>query len=193
MKIILKIFLVPFLFFLGCNFFGTRDAEIPTAPGTIYQPATTPEILISNFQNSLADKNVVNYLICLADSNFTSKKFRFLPSASAVSQFPSLTDDWDLKHEEQYFNNLTSKVLDNATVSLNLNNINSSPFSDSLIYSASYNLTVPLTDQSIPENYQGDLKFTMIRDSRSVWVIYNWQDTKNSDLPSWSDLKGRFY
>ena len=86
-----------------------------------------------------------------------------------------------------------SKVLDNASISLNFTNINSSQFTDSLIYSASYTLTVPLTDQTIPGDYQGDLKFTMIRDSRAVWVIYNWQDTKNSDLPSWSDLKGRFY
>ncbi len=193
MKYLIKIILIFQLLLFGCDFFGTRKAEIPTSPGSIYQPATTPDILISNFRNSLADNNVVNYLICLADSNFTSRKFHFSPSASAVSQFPSLTDDWDLKHEEQYFNNLVSKVLNNATISLNFDNINSSQFSDSLIYSASYTLTVPLTDQTIPENYQGDLKFTMIRDARSVWVIYNWQDTKNSDVPSWSELKGRFY
>ncbi len=34
-------------------------------PELHFQPATTTDILISNFQNSLADKNVVNYLICL--------------------------------------------------------------------------------------------------------------------------------
>ncbi len=193
MKIAVKIILIPFVIFSGCDFFGTRPAEPPNTAGSTFQPAYTTDNLISNFQNSLADKNVVNYLTCLADSNFTSRKFRFTPSASAVSQFPSLTDNWDLKHEEQYFNNLMSKVLDNASISLNFNNVNSSQFSDSLIYSASYTLTVPLSDQTIPENYQGDLKFTMIRDARSVWVIYNWQDSKNSDLPSWSDLKGRFY
>ncbi len=190
MKTLISIFIILIFVFVGC---GTRDAEIPTQPGTIFQPATTPEILISNFKNSLDDKNVVNYINCLSDSNFTDRSFYFSPSGSAISQFPSLADDWDVKHEEQYFNNLMSKVLDNAAITLNIFNINSSQFSDSLIYSAGYTITVPLTDKSIPENYQGDLKFTMIRDSRSVWVIYNWQDTKNSDLPSWSELKGRFY
>lgn len=193
MKTPIKLILISFVIISGCDLFSTRPAETPNTSGTVFQPATTPDILISNFQNSLADNNVVNYLTCLVDSNFSNKRFHFTPSASAVSQFPSLIDNWDLKHEEQYFNNLMSKVLENTSISLNFSNVNSSQFSDSLIYSASYTLTVPLTDQNIPQDYQGDLKFTMIRDSRSVWVIYNWQDTKNSDLPSWSDLKGRFY
>ncbi len=194
MKITIKIFLLFFQFLLGCNFFGTRPAEEPNTSGTAFQPATTIKQLIINFQNSLEDKNSVNYLKCLADSNFSDKSFQFIPSASAISQFPSLTDNWDLKHEETYFRNMMSKVPDNNLIRLNIFNDASIQFTDSLIYSASYTLTVPLTDATIPQDYQGDLKFTLIRDSfSSVWVIYNWQDFKNSDLPSWSDLKGRFY
>jgi len=44
-----------------------------------------------------------------------------------------------------------------------------------------------------PKDYQGDLRFNMVRDSRSIWVIYYWQDTKSTALPSWSELKGKFY
>ncbi len=192
MKITIKIFLLFLLFLMGCDLFGTRPAEKPNTSGTAFQPATTTDILISNFQNSLEGKNVVNYKICLADSNFTSKKFNFVPSASAALQFPSLTDNWGVSEEEKYFNNLVSKVSDNSLIRFKLFNVTSNQYSDSSIYSASYTLSVPLTDPTIPQDYQGDLKFTMIR-ANTVWVIYNWQDYKNSDLPSWSDLKGRFY
>jgi hypothetical protein len=37
------------------------------------------------------------------------------------------------------------------------------------------------------------LKFSMIRDSRLIWSIYLWQDIKSTQLPSWSELKGRLY
>ena len=177
----------------GCDIFNTRSAEPPNQPRSSYQQPVTPDILISNLVSSLEDKNVENYLACLSDSSFTHRVFVFSPSSAALSQFPSLSDNWGRKNEEQYFNNMISKVSDNVQITLSLSNVSISPLGDSLIYSASYSLSVPNNDANIPNNYQGDLKFSMIRDSRATWSIYNWQDTKSSDLPSWSELKGRFY
>ncbi|MEO8399746.1 MAG: hypothetical protein ABI550_08045, partial [Ignavibacteriaceae bacterium] len=182
-----------FLFIYGCDLFGTRSAEEPDLPRSNFEPAVTTDILIQNLINSFSDKSVENYLACFSDSSFTDKTFLFSPSGGAVSQFPSLSDNWGRKNEEQYFNNLKTKVTENSSMVLELFNVKTSPQFDSLIYTASYSLTVPLTDESIPEHYEGDLKFSMIRDARSVWVIYFWQDTKSSDTPSWSELKGRFY
>lgn len=184
--------LLPLLF-AGCDLFTTRSADPPSQPRANYQQAVTPDLLIENLVNSLKDKNVENYLACLSDSSFTNKVFRFSASSSALSQYPSLSDNWGKKNEEQYFNNMKSKIPDNATITLTLSNVSSSPQGDSLVYSASYFLNLPATDQSLPQNYQGDLIFNMVRDSRSVWSIYYWQDSKNSDLPSWSELKGRVY
>jgi hypothetical protein len=191
MKLVYLI-LLPLLF-TGCDLFTTRSADPPSQPRANYQQAVTPDLLIENLVNSLKDKNVENYLACLSDSSFTQKVFRFSASSSALSQYPSLSDNWGKKNEEQYFNNMKSKISDNATITLTLSNVSSSPQGDSLIYSASYFLKLPTTDQSLPQNYQGDLIFNMVRDSRSIWSIYYWQDSKNSDLPSWSELKGRVY
>ena len=188
------IFLLFFsIFITGCDLFSVRDAEVPNQPRSNYQLAVTPDILIENLQNSLKDKSMENYIASFANASFTTQKFSFSPAASASSQFPALTDNWDLSNEQQYFNNLVTKVGFNSPITLILSNVSSVSFGDSLVYNASYSLNVPSTSADLPSNYQGELKFNMIRDSRSVWVIYFWQDTKNSSLLSWSDLKGRLY
>ena len=181
------------ILFSGCDLFTTRTAQAPTQPRSDYQQAITPDILISNFINSLKDKSVVNYSACLSDSSFSQKVFYFSPSSAAISQYPSLSDNWGKKNEEQYFNNLKTKIPTDMPITLTLTNISESPQGDSLIYTASYFLNVPTNDPNFPQNYQGDLRFNIIRDSRSIWSIYYWQDNKNTKLPSWSELKGRTY
>ena len=190
----LPIFILFSLMIAGCDLFTTRSAEAPTQPRSDYQQAVTPDILISNFISSLKDKSVVNYLSCLSDTSFAPKQFSFSPSSAAISQYPSLSDNWGKKNEEQYFNNLKAKISQDQPITLTLSNVSESPQGDSLIYTASYFLNVPPTnDPSFPANYQGELRFNLIRDSRSIWSIYYWQDTKNTNLPSWSELKGRTY
>jgi hypothetical protein len=177
----------------GCDLFSTRSAEPPSQPRADYQQPVTPDVLISNLVNSLKDKNVENYISCLADYSFTQRVFTFSPSSGALSQFPALSENWGIKNEEQYFNNMISKVPQSIPITLTLSNESYSPQGDSLVYTASYTLNVPSNDPSLPENYGGDLRFNMIRDSRAVWSIYYWQDSKNGNLPSWSELKGRTY
>jgi hypothetical protein len=191
----MKIFFFIFLsfFFAGCDLFNVRNAQPPSQPRSDYQLAVTPDILIQNLQSSLADKNTENYMASFANPTFTTKKFIFSPTASAVSQFPSLAEGWGLSNEQQYFNNLITKVDVNSPITLTLSDISSSSYGDSLVYSASYFLNVPSNTSNLPSNYQGQLTFNMVRDSRAVWVIYYWQDTKNSSLPGWSELKGRLY
>ena len=191
-----RIYFILFTILIGgCDLFTTRSAEAPNQARSDFQQAVTPDLLISNFVSSLKDLNVQNYLACLSDSSFSPKSFAFSPSSSALSQYPSLSENWGKKNEGVYFNNLKTKITSNLSITLTLSNVSQSPQGDSLVYQASYFLNVPTTDATFPQNYQGTLTFDMIRDSRSLWSIYYWQDTKNnsSDLPSWSELKGRSY
>jgi len=149
--------------------------------------------IISNFINSLKDKDIENYLSSLSDSSFTDKIFSFSPSSEALSQFPALGDNWSKKNESQYLNNLKIKIPDELPITLTLSNPSQSVHGDSITYVASYSLNVPLNETTIPSNYQGELIFELVRDSRFVWSIYFWRDIKRSDSPSWSELKGRFY
>ncbi len=179
--------------FYGCDLFSTRDTELPVQPRQNYQTAVTPEILIDNFVNSLKDKNLENYLATFSDPIFTNKKFVFSPSSQAASQFPALADNWGVSNEQQYFNNVIARISSGKQISLILSDVSTNPLGDSLIYTATYNLNVPFNDPSLDNNYKGELRLDLIRDSRSIWSIYFWQDTKSTNLPSWSELKGRFY
>jgi len=180
------------LVFTGCDLLQTRTAEEPTQPRSNYEQAVIPQILISNLINSLNDKDVQNYINCLVDSSFSDKKFKFSPSSGAISQYPFLLNDWEVKDEDQYFKNLITKVDAQSPITLSLTNELYSQLGDSLVYTATYSLNVP-NSESDPKDYQGDLRFDMVRDSRSVWVIFYWQDTKSTALPSWSELKGKYY
>jgi hypothetical protein len=190
MKYIGMIFSVLFIF-EGCDLFQTRDAEKPDQPRSNYQSAVTPDILLQNLVNSFNDVNLQNYLACFSD---TPKSFLFIPSSGAASLYPSYSTPWDKKNESEYFTNLIARIPSDQPVTLITSNVNSSQQGDSLIYTATYALSVPFTDLSIPSLYQGDLKFYMVRDSRLIWSIYYWQDFKSStQYPSWSELKGRLY
>ncbi|MDR3611770.1 MAG: hypothetical protein P4L27_14465 [Ignavibacteriaceae bacterium] len=166
---------------------------MPDQPRSNYQLAVTPDILIQNLTNSLADVNLQNYLACFSDTSFSGKSFLFSPSSGAASLYPSYSSPWDKKNESEYFTNLIARISSGQPVTLITANANSSQQGDSLIYSATYTISVPFTDSSIPSLYAGDMKFYMIRDSRLVWSIYYWQDIKSTQYPSWSDLKGRLY
>ncbi len=191
MKFVIIVILLSLLF-TGCDLVQTRNAESPNQPRSNYEQAVTPQILISNLVNSLKDKDVQNYINCLVDSSFSEKKFLFSPSGGALSQYPFLLTDWNLKDEEQYLQNLITKVKPQSPITLSLSNELYNPLGDSLIYTATYSINLP-NEESEPADYQGDLRFNMVRDNRSVWVIYYWQDTKSTALPSWSELKGKFY
>ncbi len=177
----------------SCDIFNTRDAERPTQPRSDFQPAATVDQLIQNLVSALKDKDVTNYLNCLSDSSFTDKIFHFSPSSEAASTYPTLID-WNRRNEEQYFTNMSIKVSDNSQIVLTLNESSRNNFGDSTFYTASYILDVPFVNSNseiTPITYEGTLTFKMVRDSRSVWSIYFWQDNKNTTTSlSWSDLKG---
>ncbi len=188
MKILLSI-LFPIIVFSGCDIFSTRDAEKPTEPTTNLPQAFERETLIENLTLSYRDKLVQDYINCFSDSLLTGRNFTFIASSEAASQFPSL-NDWNLKSEEDFFRNIIAASED-LPITLIFTNPIFSQQGDSVIYTASYSLTVNFTDPGIPQNYQGDLIFHMMRDKSLIWKIFFWQDFKSGDLPSWSELKGR--
>jgi len=189
-KVTLILFSV--FYFYGCDLFNTRNPEQPEQPRSNYSAAVTPEILLQNFTNALAEKNVQNYLNCFSDSSFAGAQFQFVPSAGSSSLYPLLFDDWSKKSEEQYFNNLISHITQDFPITFTKNNENLSFSGDnSIVYTASYFLVVPHNDE-FSKNFSGELQFNLIRDSREVWSIAVWRDIKSSQNASWSELKG-FY
>ena len=172
------LFLFLLLFNSGCDLFNTRDPQKPDENRANFQPPKEPSIVIENLKNSFNDKNTQNYISCFVDTLFVNKSFVFLPSSEAASTYAFLTQDWGLDDERRYFNSVVSSY--------------SSLSGDTLIYSANYFINIP-HNSSEPKNFSGNLQFNMVRDNRSDWSIYYWKDTRSSNLPSWSELKGIFY
>lgn len=195
MKIIISKYLIFFslLFIQACDLFVTRVPEKPDQGRSNFQPPTEPRIVIENLKNSFNDKNVQNYIACLVDTLFVTKKFKFLPSSEAASSFIFLTQDWGILDERKYFSSVISKVPKDFPMTLSISDENYSSLSgDTLLFTANYFINIPHLS-SEPKNYAGNLQFNMVRDNRSNWSIYYWKDTKSGNLPSWSELKGYFY
>jgi len=193
MKLIFTILLVILPLITGCDLFETREAQTPDQSRSNYQTASEPITLIQNIISSFADKDVVNYKNSF-EMSFSNKPFQFIPSSTALSRFQNVWSAWNIDSEVQYFNNMKTLVPDElpVTLSLSLSPESFSVLGDSVKYTSEYFLNVPQRD-SDPLIFQGNLEFTMVRDSRSVWVIYFWKDNAIEDNPSWSDLKGSVY
>ena len=112
-----------------------------------------------------------------------------MPSGNVLSSFPA---DWALEQEFQYFNNLVSRTPQDIPITLTFSNEFYDVRGDSTIYSTEYSISVPLLN-SEPELYGGNLKFTMVTDINSAWVIYFWEDIAKAGAKSWSELKIEFY
>ncbi len=193
MKNIILIFIV-FISVAACDLFRTRDGEIPDKSRSNSPPAVTPSILIDNLKNSFKDKNVQNYIDCFVDTVLADKRFTFSASGEALLLYQVFLQGWGLNEERKYFTSVINKVTDFLPVTLSLSNENFTSFGDSSIYSATYNINVPVpTGDPFPQNYEGSLQFSMLRDSQGKYVIYSWKDIKSSSLPSWSELKGSSY
>ena len=176
--------------FVGCELFTTRDAEPPDESRSNYEDAFERETVIQNLINAFSDKNTDDYIKCFSNLNFINKPFQFIPSSTALTRY-TVWYDWNLSSEAQSFNNMKTLVPDDFPVNLSLSSsANSfSAFGDSLIYTSEYFINVPQRNGD-PLIFQGNVQFSMLRDSRSIWVIYFWKDNAFEDEPSWSDLKG---
>ncbi|MFC2135550.1 hypothetical protein ACFLTH_13130 [Bacteroidota bacterium] len=185
-------FLIFLILLNSCDLLSTRDPEDPSSTRSNFVAATTPEILFQNMVESFREKIVENYMACFVDQAFLDTQYSFIPSAGSASQF-NILNDWSVDLEQQYFSNVRSIVFENSPIGLEFSNEISNPSGESAIYQFDYTLTVPTSDPSVPSSYQGTVQFNINLDSRQIWVITEWQDTQRDNLPSWSELKGRFY
>ncbi|MCG6913556.1 hypothetical protein LJE86_06525 [bacterium BMS3Abin03] len=180
-------------FLVSCDLFQTRPPEGPDQSRSNYISPSEPKILIENIINSFSDKNADNYRKSF-ESNPTSIAFTFIPTSSAQVTYQSIWLDWNIDSEFQYFKSAQTTVPSELPMTLSLSTEQGS-FSvlgaDSVKYNSKYSISIPQYNSNAL-NYQGNVEFTLIRDSRQIWVINYWKDYAIQDNPSWSDLKGSY-
>lgn len=178
----------------SCNIFETRTPESPAQTSSNYNPPINASDVFDNMQYAFSDLNTVNYLKSFSDSGSAGRTFDFEPSAQARSQYIGVFLNWTKLSEQQYFDNMRSKIPSGSapSVSFTLNAV--SIQSDSAQYDADYQMTIPHTQANIPKVFQGRGQFFLIRNPvSSTWTIWRWIDFRDAQNdPGWSDLKGAF-
>jgi hypothetical protein len=183
-----------FLMLASCDLFEPRSPEEPTGARGNFIPPTTPEIVIENFINALNERNAQHYVQCFAEPSISEREFVFEPTTAARNQFSPLFEEWTVRDERMYIENLISSVPANAAFSLNLQNGRfESQSADEATYTATYRLIAQHSNEGYPHYvFDGTLRFEMATDQTNSWVIFRWRDLGESDQRSWSELKGIF-
>ncbi len=178
----------------SCNIFETRTPESPAQTSSNYNPPVNASDVFDNMQHAYSDLNTVNYLKSFSDTTNAGRVFQFEPSAQARSQYVGVFLAWSKQSEQQYFDNMKSKIPSGSGASLVLSLNPVSVQSDSAQYDADYQLNIPHTQTGIPKVFQGQAQFFLVRDRlTSTWSIWRWVDLRDAQNdPGWSDLKGAF-
>ena len=176
----------------GCGLFSTREPEPPKSNSSTFVPPTTPDLVLTNMEHAVSEKDAANYLRCLPDTLNSTRSFSFTPSATAAGRYVTTFLTWSLQSEKSYFSALVALTPTTASSSLVITGSFSIIASDSAIYNGDYQLTFQHGLSGVPETVRGTLQFVLATDRTSLWNVVRWIDNPIGSDPSWSDLKGRF-
>ncbi|MBL8007976.1 MAG: hypothetical protein JNJ56_10615 [Ignavibacteria bacterium] len=185
--------LTAFLVFIaGCGIFDSRDVEPPSEPRSTYIQPTSPDIVLTNLNFSIVEKNLDNYLRCFTDPDFSSRVFKFYPDALSQSNYPVFLT-WNITNERNYYSNLISFTNNSTSSNLFLSNTVINTGIDSAIVDSDYILVFDHNKQNVAKVVKGKLRFIMSTDSRSLWSVHTWYDFINDNNDTtWSVLKANF-
>jgi hypothetical protein len=190
-------FLFFFIFFeVSCNLFTTRTPETPDTGKSSFQLPTSANIVISNFKNSVIEKNIDNYIQCFADTALNDKRnYVFTASSEAYALFGPLFQYWNINSERQYFNSLINKIPVDNVPNIIFTNSRFDVFMDSVVFTSDYYLSFNVTNSTIIKKYAGLLQFSLSPKPSGLWSIYQWIDSSpsgNDTIKStWSILKAQ--
>lgn len=176
----------------GCDLFSTRDPEPPSSGSSTFVPPTSPDLVIANLENAVAEKSTENFLRCLVDTLNSSQRYVFIPTAAAAGRYVTTFAGWSLQSERAWFSALKAFSEADAPSSLALTGGFSVIAADSAIYEGEYDLSFRHGVSSVSENARGTLQFVMHTDRNSIWSITRWTDLPRGEETSWSEWKGRF-
>ncbi len=177
----------------GCGLFDTREPETPTDSHSDFIPPTTPDIVLQNFRAAIRARDVSNFLRCFVDTLNSSRSYRFVPTATAASRFPTVFGSWSLQSERSWFLSLTTFIPTSTPPSLTLSNgAFTSVSSDSSVYFSEYELTMAHGMRGIPETVRGNIQLVIAQNRNTMWEIVTWIDVQRGEDAGWSELKGRF-
>jgi hypothetical protein len=191
----LALILLPL--FSSCTIFTTRTPEPPDTRRSSFQPPTSSQVVLSNFQSAVREKNIENFIQCFVagDSGTAQQRYTFEPSAEAAARFASVFIGWNVVKERQSFTAFTAQIPMTAAPTLQFANDRFELMSpDSVVYVADYTLRPNAQRTSIDAVYAGRLRFTIVSFATGFWAIRRWSDqtVAQATSASWSVVKAQF-
>ncbi len=174
----------------SCDLFLTRNPESPDSDSQNFQPATSPSVLFSNFNQSINDVNSESFFVCF---NPYQDDYQFIPDANVLAQYSVVFDEWNATNEKEVVLSIANSIEANTKPELNWNSANYELITtDSAVMVGEYliKLKINLKD----EIYSGLSRFTFIKAQDGLWYIKTWVDykSKQDTLQSWSVLKAKY-
>lgn len=197
MKTICQILILLSIISTGCDVFSTRTPEPPDSGRSGFLPPTTASIVLTNFINSIKEKNSENFIACLSDTSTSNINFSFVPSSEALVKFPGKFNIWNKQSELRSFNSVLASIKDNNTPNLVFSKgLNEYEIltSDSAVFYSNYVLHIPHSKDNIPTNFEGTIQLTLNLYNQK-WSISKWVDISSMEDSlkfSWSILKASF-
>jgi hypothetical protein len=172
----------------GCGLFEPRDPEQPSEGRLGFEPPLSREIVITNLQTAVSQKDLANYMRCLNNPAASPLGFQFLPSVNVRNEFPA----WGWTDEEAYFRNLVGSAQGGEVPALSLPNARwQQSGSDSAEFIADYVLVFRHTRPGLPQVARGSIQLYLFND-QSFWRIIRWVDNRTDTDSTWSLLKRNF-
>ena len=174
------------------NPFATRSVEKPIADknSDIFDQPTSSEVVLSNLRYALIQENVSNYMSCFIDTSLVPQfNYRFKPDES----FPyERFQDWSLRDEENYLRNVFTAARTIGFEFTDAGTISFTPISTSIdsVQTSPFTYQLQVESDSV-QIYTGIARMKLVKNSNSLWAIYYWEDTRNteSNPNTWSALK----
>ena len=190
------------LLLASCDIFSTRSPEPPSTSNTfIWTPATTVEILMSNFTGAIEAYDASNYILTFISSTDSTgsgpKTFTFTPTPeldpASRSIFTNWTSDGPSESERAWLAKLAT-LPHNGPLSLTLGTIAPVQNSNTASLTTSYTIAVPagiVASDTVRGSF--DMQFLLITTEQGTkeWRIVSWSDFPPSSGSSatWTDLK----
>lgn len=171
----------------GCGIFETRDPEPPEEVRSNYVSPTTADLVLTNLENAIAEKNSENYIKCLSAENF-----QYIPDSRSLQNYKIIFTEWDQLSEKRYLDNLIINTP--STSALFLSNKRLTQVSpDSAVFQANYQVVFQHNQQNIPKTAKGNLIFNIATDANDLYYVRRWEDFRQNDTDfTWSELKANF-
>jgi hypothetical protein len=188
------IFLIA-LMITACELpFQTREPEEPISDQSSWIQPTSPHYVMTNLRNAISEKNIANYMRCLADTSQYARPFRFLADPAVANRNPSLFAYWGKEEEITMMNQLLLFLPKDSLSVVKFTLQSETNLVDSVILVQDYDLDIHhnCKETDCPRHMQGQSEFRLLKNNQDLWTIYRWNDSASGDEPSWSALKAHF-